>query len=228
MTHSHRSLVREQPRRIGTPWTVLWWDAITRPTISTFRRLLDEPDTSLSRSLLWIFAATLAAGVISWGISPGFLRTSPITGDISWSVGIDIYVLVGLPAFLVELFVVHLLARRLGGDAPFAQTAFLMACYAAPLLVLAGLISGVETLVTAEGGFPLRPYGLSLVSATYGVTLVGLVARALITLAHAALDVVTVRTVYQLEGWRAAVPSLLYLAFSFFALILALVPVPVM
>lgn len=228
MTHSHRSLVREQPRRLNMPWYGLWWDALSRPTVTTFQRLLDEPDTSLSRSLLWIFAAALAAGMVSWGIAPGFLRANPITGDISWSVGMDVYVLMGLPAFLVELFLVHIAARRLGGDAPIARTAFLMACYAAPLLVLAGLIGGFETLVTAQGGLPIRPYGLNLVSATYGVTLAGLIGRALITLAHAALDVVTVRAVYGLSGWRAAAPSLLFLGFSLFALGLALVPVPMM
>jgi len=228
MTHSQRSLIREQPRRIGTPWYGLWWDALTQPTIQTFQRLLDEPDTSLSRSLLWIFAAALGAGVISWGIAPGFLRANPVTGDISWSLGMDVYALVGLPAFLVELFVVHLVARRLGGDAPIARTAFVMACYAAPLIALSGLVGGLETLVSAQGGLPLRPYGLNLVSMTYGVTLAGLIARALVTLAHAALDVVAVRAVYQLKGWRAAVPSLLFLGLSLFGLGLALVPTPPM
>lgn len=223
MTQHHRVLQRHAPK----PWLILCVEAITTPTVRTFRQLLDEPDISLGRSLSWVLAASLGAAVLSWAIAPGFVHASPVTGDIAWSVGVDLAAVVALPAFLAGWAILHISAKALGGEANAGRMAFVMACYTAPLILLNGVIGGVENMAVSGAGAPVAPYGINLVSATYGVALGGLIARALITLASAWLGVTAVRAVHDLEGWRAAAPSLIYLALCFFGLVSALVPIPV-
>ena len=227
MAHTHGSLVGGASAGASRPWYLAWWLAISQPTSSNFRLLIDDPGIDFGRTLTWVLGAGFAAALISWEVWPGFLRASYVTGDVTWSPGIDVFPLIGIPAYLIELGILHLSARVLGGRGSASGAAYLLASYTCPLILLVGLISGLEN--QSLGGLALTmPYGLNPVSGVYGFTLAGLLVRGLILLLRAGLDVVTVRAAYGLAGWRAALPALIVVAAGIVAVMCALVPVPVM
>jgi Tol biopolymer transport system component len=151
----------EQPAEIGSQrkpsrWYVIWFKAITRPTLGNFHNLLSEPKAGLGRALLWVVLSGIGGGLLSWVVFPGVYREDLTTGRAAISLQVDLSVLIGgMVTFTVYLLLQNLLALALGGHGRITQLAFLSAAYIAPLIILSGLLSGLGGIISGSS----YPYG---------------------------------------------------------------------
>jgi hypothetical protein len=174
--------------------------------------MLAESDASFRRALKWIVLSAIAAGLLSWGIEPGFLRM-----DSGWntvSVGLDFTVtLGGIISFVFFVFLEHAVARVLGGRGSHSQLAFISATYTALLILVSGVLSGVSGLIAPSLSAAQVP-SLPGVSASVSAgTAAGWfwVGNLLLLLVRLALDRVALRAVYQLRPWQSVLPVLVCL-----------------
>ncbi len=192
-------------------WYVIWVKAVTRPTVTNFEHLLAEPDITFKRAFKWIVLASIAGGLLSWGIEPGFLRLDQATKDIVWSIGLDFYIVAwGIITFLAYVSLEHALARALGGRGSFAQLAFLSAAFTWLLVLALGLFSGLDNSFTWSGLLnPAQALGSSgTITRVSPITLFFTFAQFLISIVRVGLDRVAIRAVYHLGPYEALLPAL--------------------
>jgi hypothetical protein len=166
----------------------IWIDAITQPMPAVYRRFLHDPTLSSRKAYTWTFVMTLIAYAISMVESAVFATLAGTQeGGVLMMGGTLGLVICGAPvAALMSTLglaanagLIHLVARALGGSGTYRQLVYATACYAAPLALISGILSGV-------------PYVNWL---TVAVSLYGIV-----------LSVVATKAVHQF-GWGKAVAS---------------------
>jgi hypothetical protein len=126
------------------PWHEVWITAVTKPSTSTFERLVQDPQASANRAYPWIFVSATIAFALSWllqaaqGMVPGLLVfCAPVVGGA---------------AILGTIFgtaIIQWLARSMGGLGTYDKTLYCFAAYGAPL----GLLSSVLAPIPAVGAW---------------------------------------------------------------------------
>ena len=197
------------PARRQRRWYAIWLKAVTRPSVANFRDLLLEPNASFRQALKWVLLASVAAGLVSWAIEPGFLRIDRASGLANWFIGIDLPIPVsGITTFMFFVFLEHVVARALGGQGSYAQFAFISATYTTLLILISGLLSGVDHSIigmisSAQEATP----GVSVVT-SIGNSVAWFWVSQLLLLVRFAFDRVALRAVYQLGPWESFLPAL--------------------
>ena len=168
------------PTEYGTySWLEAWRLALTRPNEETFRSLADDPNRSLGRALSWIaitsaisYLITVSVQLLFSGLfaGPSLLEALEqeagllLTGGLMiagiFACGLPIVVLISTVGMLIYSGVVQITASAFGGDGTFAEMAYALAAFTAPLTLLSGAISWIPRVNCLT--IPLGIYSLLL------------------------------------------------------------------
>ena len=160
-------------------WLEVWRLALTRPTEETFRKLADDPNGSLGRALRWIaitsaisYLITASAQLLfsSLAAGPGLLEaleqeaglllTEGLMVAGVYACGLPIVVLVSIVGMLIYSGVLQITASAFGGDGTFAEMAYALAAFIAPLTLISGAIGWIPWVNCLT--IPLGIYSLLL------------------------------------------------------------------
>ena len=126
-------------------WYSIWWRALTRPTLASYKKIVREPGSVHGRVIIWLLVSSWLGGAS--GLARFFIQEEVDTGLICYS-----WLLSGFAAVLgVVLFawVSGWIAQRLGGEYHPDQLAFGQAAFISPML----LVHGLARLLELKYGF---------------------------------------------------------------------------
>ncbi len=134
-------------------WIEAWFEALFQPSVNTFGGFARDPKATSTRAYTWIFTSALVGALILILIQLMLLGSVDIVAPI-------VAVIISVVAFAVSTGITYIIARALGGTGTYAQHAFAIAAYVAPL----ALISTVVSLIPCYGlpNYLLVVYGIVL------------------------------------------------------------------
>jgi len=209
-------------------WYEIWWAVLRHPRKETFRSILQGPNATYSRGLIWIAVVTLITAVVIGLASLPLIRTLPgYSSDFNMNSSIFIVIL-GLEIVLAPLFAVagmalmaaiyHGIARLFGGMGQWGQMVFCLAAVSAPFALLSAAINLVTLPFTAW--FP-SDYG-SLVSCCVGPFALALGIYALV------LQVIAIDAVENIGTWKSVatffIPAIIMIVLTICCSLTLLVP----
>ncbi|MBN1643188.1 MAG: YIP1 family protein [Anaerolineae bacterium] len=137
------------------PWSEAWQMALLQPSVETYGTLIRDPKASTNRGFGWVCACTLIGYVISALLGLAFGEVSGGTLDVAALAGAGamvlfcgapVAVLITVIALAISAAFSHLIARALGGRGTYGTLIYAIACYAAPMGLLASLIGAIPYL----------------------------------------------------------------------------------
>jgi hypothetical protein len=163
-------------------WSEIWVSALTRPSVATFERLLQDPSATMRRGYTWI----AVIGLITFPSWLVMLVTWSLTGAATvkrWdSVIILSAVVMSLSpvvGFISSSAITHIIASKLGGTGTYSHLAYVFATYQAPLWLLFLLVSMIP-YGGKYGTYAILFYGIVLsvlaVQAVHGFGLIRAIA----------------------------------------------------
>ena len=126
------------------PWREVWMQALTQPAVSTYERLLQDPQATVRRAYTWVAVAALIAYFIylplnliltgTWqeGMLAELLGSLALCGIC----GAVVIPLLSVLGFVISAGFTHLVARALGGTGTYPEIAYAYATYQAPLALV--------------------------------------------------------------------------------------------
>lgn len=199
------------------PFYEVWNIALRRPTLEAYQRLLQDPQATLGRAVVWLLVVGAISGVLSaasqlvWTrvLSSGALaqfagsgQTLPQEFGLA-GLNMTILLLCGIPIGAISLVLgqmlyfglVHFTASALGGQGTFGQLLYANTAYYAPVTLISSLLALIPCLACLA--MPLAIYSF-------------------------ALQFLAVRAATRL-GWGGAIGSVLIVAFLFVLVAIVLV-----
>jgi uncharacterized protein YjbI with pentapeptide repeats len=115
-------------------WSEVWFGALIQPSVKTFEGFAQDPKATSTRAYTWIFTSALVSALILILIQLVLLGSVDIVAPI-------VAVIVPVVAFAVSTGITYVIARALGGTGTYAQHAFAVAAYVAPLALISNVVS---------------------------------------------------------------------------------------
>lgn len=135
------------PSRAAGPltWSQVWVQALTQPSVETFKRLLRDPNATSRTAYAWMAITGLIAYLLSWlliavlgggGLADGLgeLAAFGLCGAI-------VAPILTVLALIIGTGITHALARMLGGTGSYSELAYAYATFQAPMMLISGVIS---------------------------------------------------------------------------------------
>jgi hypothetical protein len=184
-------------------WIATWRRVVTQPGEPVFLEEKSNPNGTLQTAIIWMVIAGVVAGI--FGAIAGAIGASsmaamlgqadlppevmaqmgPLVSTLSATSGLAAIITVPL-FFLIGTFILHLIAKMLGGQGDYGKFAYLAGTFQAPLTIVSSILAVIPVL----GGcvsflIVIYTYVLSFfaVKANYGLTSGRAVAVILIPLA---------------------------------------------
>jgi hypothetical protein len=171
-------------------WLDIWGYAISKPSVSTFQELLQDPKSKLS-PYLWVGMALLLSYLIQIGLQAlfGISTFSALTsqmenqfGALSSFIGTaslmslvccaPFAALLGVLGFIISCGIYHMLAKMFGGTGTFSQVAFTASTFYVPLTVILAVLGSLPVagpfLVFPVSIYMLVLFGISI-NAVHGI-----------------------------------------------------------
>ena len=165
-------------------WLDIWGYSISKPSVNTFRELLEDPKSARS-PYLWVGMASLLSYLISIGLqtlfgAPSFAALSSQFGDQLGPMGSMIgtasmmsliccapfIAFLGVLGFIISTGIYHLLAKLFGGTGTFKEMAFAASTFYVPLSVISAVLAALPVvgtfLVLPVSAYILVLYGVSI------------------------------------------------------------------
>ncbi|MEK6220815.1 MAG: YIP1 family protein, partial [Chloroflexota bacterium] len=166
--------------------------ALTKPNSETYEAIANDPDASTRKAYIWIaISASIAAAISVFGnLIFSFLGNAIFDttsagagfGIISLLCAIPFSAIIGVVAISITTGLSNWVAKLLGGTGEFEQLIYTVAAYAAPMAVIGSIISAIPIVqIIGLLIFPFMIY----------------------------LNVLSVKSVHQLDWGKSALASLL-------------------
>lgn len=166
------------------PFFQVWREAVLRPSAATFDTLLDDPQVSMSRALLWIAVTTgisTALQVSLGGLFQAVLGTESsfytlfnlLFDDVNEGQTLGLGLLCAVPVgmllavigVLVGGAILHGISRLLfGGDGTLEDLIYLMAAYTAPISLINGILAPLPYIGLLSFFVTLYSFGLQVLA----------------------------------------------------------------
>lgn len=165
------SLQPASPRK----WHEIWLDVWSHPGLATFQALLNEPDHSITRGLIWIVASSLMAAILT-GISSAESFRSTQYGGFGFGL-FFLCIIILTPIFsvigiIIATAIYHGISRLFGGSGLWGNLMFCQSAISAPTGIIVGVIELLGFLFATIGASPMI-YVAGLVS--FGIGIYGLI-----------------------------------------------------
>jgi len=139
-----------------------WRRVLLQPGEPVFEQEKANPNGTLQTALIWMVIAGVVAAIFGWiGSTIGAATTSamlsqslppearaqvgPLLGAVTGGAGLAAIILVPI-GFLIGTFIIHLIAKMLGGQGDYGKFAYLVSTYQAPLTMASAIISIIPIL----------------------------------------------------------------------------------
>jgi len=193
-----------------------WRRVLTQPGEPVFEQEKANPNGTLQTALIWMVIAGVVAAIFGWiaarigasstaalisqmGLPPeAQAQMGPLLGMVTGSVGLAAIISVPV-GFLIGTFIIHLIAKMLGGQGDYGKYAYLTSTFQAPLTIASSILSIIPFLGGCIGFLVLiYTYVESYfaVKANYGLTSGKAIAVVLIPLVLLFLLIVCVGIVF--------------------------------
>ena len=144
----------EEPERMGI--FDIWFEALTQPREETFVRIANQPNATTGNALIWVFMATLVAGMVAAVVqtfsmrsmfnAPFFNEYMPEGFGGTLSIGtlvcsVPIGAALGALSFAISVGIIQWVAKLFGGIGSFEKLAFVMAAISVPASLISALFS---------------------------------------------------------------------------------------
>jgi len=147
-------------------WYDVWFKALASPTLETYQGLAADPAVGVGKGLLWVFIAYFISAIITLimfsarraALFPGLSQIGgqvPGRGIIALTL-LCLAPVIGIVGFAIGTGLVQLVARLLGGHGSYEKQFYMIAAFAAPILIInsvLGLIPLLGLCLTALLGF---------------------------------------------------------------------------
>ena len=137
-------------------WWRTWLKALTRPNITSYQAIINDPLAGTYRGLSWVFSASLIYYLFLLGM--GIFRIVPIfewlnLKEITLS-RLFPYLLIGWPIlaavvtliFAIAQGVVNIAAKLLRGQGSYDHLVYASSAFSAPMLLITGMIAVIPTV----------------------------------------------------------------------------------
>jgi Yip1-like protein len=136
----------ELPVMSAQSWRGVWLAALTRPSLATYRRLVQQPKAAARQAYAWMFVGSLVGSLI--------VSVIPFFSQLIFAQDVDIVLLMALPlpSLLAVLYLAlfagctQLLARLLKGAGTYQELVYAFASFSAPLIIVASLLTLIPKL----------------------------------------------------------------------------------
>jgi len=193
-----------------------WRRVLTQPGEPVFEQEKANPNGTLQTALIWMVIAGVVAAIFGWiaarigasstaalisqmGLPPeAQAQMGPLLGMVTGSAGLAAIISVPV-GFLIGTFIIHLIAKMLGGQGDYGKYAYLASTFQAPLTIASSILSIIPFLGGCIGFLVLiYTYVESYfaVKANYGLTSGKAIAVVLIPLVLLFLLIVCVGIVF--------------------------------
>jgi hypothetical protein len=155
-------------------WYEIWWEVYSRPGVTSFQSILNEPDHSATRGFIWIAIPSLIAALASSMISVGSLQNIEPGFASPWVYFLCVVILTPIFAILgviISTGIYHWIAKLLGGSGSWTDLVFSLSAIIAPSELIAGAISLISFVFLQIPVFIFIPWGLSFVFGIYVIIL---------------------------------------------------------
>jgi transcriptional regulator with XRE-family HTH domain len=156
------------------PWHEVWWIALTRPSVTAYEELAEDPRATSRRAYGWVVASGLLSGFVMSSVGAKHIelivKLNQISGPSVWEfIKLQLFLYLAGPvlAAVSSLFwlalgvwLVQWIARALGGTGTYSRLIYLFAAFHAPLGPVQALTSVQSCLYMA--GWALWLYGVVL------------------------------------------------------------------
>jgi hypothetical protein len=153
-----------------------WRRVLTQPGEPVFEQEKLNPDGTLQKALIWMVIAGVVAGIFGWlaaligasstaamisqmGLPPEVqAQMGPMLNMAMGSAGLG--AIIAVPVFfLIGTFIMHLIAKMLGGQGDYSKFAYLASTYQAPITIASSVLSIIPFLGGCVGAL-LGIYGI--------------------------------------------------------------------
>jgi hypothetical protein len=183
-------------------WIETWRRVLTQPGEPVFEQEKMNPNGTLQTALIWMVIAGVVAAI--FGLIAGAIGASSMSAALSQAglppemeaqlapmigmmTGSSIAAIITVPVFfLIGTFILHLIAKMLGGQGEYSTFAYLSSTFQAPLTIASSILAiipflgGCVSLLIMIYNYVLSFYA---VKANYGLTSGRAIAVVLIPLA---------------------------------------------
>lgn len=154
------------------PWFEVWQKALLKPSLSTYKNILNRGNPSLGKAFLWMTLSSIAAVFFSATSQNIYLNWLQRMTDLDLSLpvfarsvltylfAVPIAALSILIGFALWTGLILLVSRSFGGQGSYTNMAFMFASFNAPLGIITGFLSLIP-LINCLNVF-LGLYGLVL------------------------------------------------------------------
>jgi len=157
-------------------WSVIWFNALRRPFVSTYEEFIRDPEAKPQRAYIWVVVTSLVAGYI---ITYNPYRPTTAMSFGQASIAIIVASLFALVSIILYAGIGQIIGARLSGTGTYAQLIFAFAAFHAPLTILRGVFiaSPILVVISLAYGFGLTAIAVKAVHKfSWGRTLVTTVA----------------------------------------------------
>ncbi len=139
------------------PWYKVWSDALTKPSVETYERLIRDPNANPFKAVLWVFVAAMIINGIEAVLVPLLVMGGGIFKSASFAVVGDLCVaplsfgFLTLAIFVLGVGIIHAIAQALGGTGTYSQMLYAFGAFFAPLILLSAAANLVPYVEGAAG-----------------------------------------------------------------------------
>jgi hypothetical protein len=112
-------------------WSVIWFNALRRPYLSTFEGFVRDPYASGKRAYMWVFVSSVLTALL---VTFNPYRNNPLPPKTP--LGILAYSVLGIVVFLLWTGFSQFVSRALNGKGTYTELAYTVACFQAPLTII--------------------------------------------------------------------------------------------
>jgi len=148
-----KSPVYDSPPPAPEPFYKTWIKALTKPNEQTFIDIANSPDVSPGKAYLWLVISYILSFLIIslvtlFGTSNQFdnLRTSLGSSAIALLCGAPIGAVIGVFFYSLEIAITQWVAKLFKGTGTYNQLIYSVAAFAAPMMLVSGLISALAMI----------------------------------------------------------------------------------
>ena len=160
-----------QPR-VPLSWTETWIKAVTRPSVTTYEEIVNDPAASSGRAYAWVFITALigygftviSQQLVNIALDSATRGREAPTGAGPFLLvlfcGVPILSLLSVLGLMFGAGVTNLIASILGGTGTYSKLVYAFAAYYAPLTLISSVLNAIPFINYLA--FPLGLYAIAL------------------------------------------------------------------
>lgn len=164
----------EYPGGPDRPFYETWIQAVTSPSVDTYKEIINEPKAGVGRAILWILLSGVVSivfamiGQLVFGSMTSLLEGAGADELVTQGVGVVVWAICFIPVAAVFILIwsfiyvglIHLVAGMLGGTGTFDKLYYAYAAFSSPITMVSSFLSMIPFVGILSA--PISLYALVL------------------------------------------------------------------